>query len=83
MVMRMVSSRAGLADCSNTSSISSLRFAPMVCAASTWATGTRRTSSATIRIIWKNVPMKMMAILEDSSMPIHSITSGMKATAGM
>ena len=60
-----------------------MRFAPMVCAASICAIGTRRTSSATISTIWKNVPMKMIAILEPSSMPTHSITSGMKATAGM
>ncbi len=55
----------------------------MVCAASICAIGTRRTSSATISTIWKNVPMKMMPIFAPSSMPIHSITSGMKATAGM
>ncbi|EWS57223.1 hypothetical protein Y695_04892 [Hydrogenophaga sp. T4] len=55
----------------------------MVCAASTCAAGTRRTSSATISTIWKKVPMKMMEIFEPSSMPTHSITSGMKATAGM
>ena len=59
------------------------RVAPSVCAASICACGTRRTSSATISTIWKKVPMKMMAILDGSSMPIHSITSGMKATAGM
>ncbi|MBV8627621.1 MAG: hypothetical protein JO371_07115 [Paraburkholderia sp.] len=46
--------------------------------------GTARTSfSAIISTIWKNVPMKMIAIFEPSSMPIHSITSGMNATAGM
>ncbi len=55
----------------------------MVCAASIWVMGTRRTSSATISTIWKNVPMKMMAILALSSMPTHSMTSGMNATAGM
>ncbi len=55
----------------------------MVCAASICASGTRRTSSAIISTIWKKVPMKMMAIFDDSSIPTHSITSGMKATAGM
>ena len=58
-------------------------MAPIVCAASICAIGTRRTSSATISTIWKNVPMKMIATLALSSMPTQSMTSGMKATAGM
>jgi len=55
----------------------------MVCAASICCIGTRRMSSAAINTIWKKVPMKMIAILEGSSIPSHSMTSGMKATAGM
>ena len=61
----------------------SARVAPIVCAASICAIGTRRTSSATISTIWKKVPMKMMSTFEPSSMPTQSITSGIKATAGM
>ncbi len=81
--MRRVSSSAGLADGRITSLTISLRLAPMVCAASICAMGTRRTSSATISTIWKKVPMKMISTLEPSSMPTQSITSGMKATAGI
>ncbi len=83
MVMRRVSSRAGLAEGRMTFCTISPRVAPMVWAASICAIGTRRTSSATISTIWKKVPMKMMAILAFSSMPTHSMTSGTKATAGM
>ena len=55
----------------------------MVSAASICAIGTNRTFSATINTIWKNVPIKMMEILALSPMPSHSMTKGMKATAGM
>jgi len=44
--------------------------------------GTRRTSSPHQDHL-KNCRMKMMAILEPSSMPIHSMTSGMNATGRM
>ncbi len=83
MVMRSVSTSAGLADGMITRSMISARVAPIVCAASICCSGTRRTSSATISTIWKNVPMKMMPTFAPSSIPIHSITSGTKATAGM
>ena len=83
MVIRRVSNSAGLAEGTMTFSMTSQRLAPMVCAASIWAIGTRRTSSATINTIWKKVPMKIMATLELSSIPNQSMTRGMKATAGM